>query len=79
MKKNIKKCFRRVGLGYTRIERPITLLIILWLVALLVIGAVTEYTAEPKERDSAVLLEDNSTFDVINNDLENKEIEQKGE
>jgi hypothetical protein len=65
MKKDIKKFFRRVGLGYAGLERPISLLIVLWVVALLVIGAITKYTKEAEEKDSAVLLEDNSTSDVI--------------
>lgn len=79
MQRNIKKFLRRVKLGYVRVERPISLLIILWLVALLVIGAITKYTEEADEQEGAVLSEDNTISDVTNNDLENKEIEQQGD
>jgi hypothetical protein len=39
--KNLKLLVKSIIRGHKKIERPISLLIVLWLVALLVIGAIT--------------------------------------
>ena len=65
IRKNLKLLVKSVVQGHRAIERPISLLIVLWVVALLVIGVVTKYTEDQEEKDSSVLLEDNSTPDII--------------
>ena len=48
--KKIQNFLRKRKLGYSRVERPLSLLVILWIVALLFIGGINKYLETGEEQ-----------------------------